>query len=158
MARGRMLSKSLSTSQKRGHLLDALGGPEPGRPLGEFAQALYPLLVAHADDWGRQEGDAYTVKYRVDPTSPRSQADFEAALCGLQEVGLIERYEHLGRQIIQIVNFDPHQVGLHKRTESTFPEPINGNPRNGEPMNGKPNHGPKKNRGPDASTALRVTM
>ena len=51
MARGRMLSKSLSTSTKRARLHRVLGPPCPtcGGSLAEFAQALYPLLVAHAD-------------------------------------------------------------------------------------------------------------
>jgi hypothetical protein len=124
MARGRMISKSLSTSQRWGRLFDRLGAPEPGAPLGEFARTLYPLIVAHSDDWGREEGDAYTVKLKVDPGSPRPLDDFEAALQGLHDVGLILLYEHEGRRLIQIAQFDPHQSGLHKRTDSSsYPPP-----------------------------------
>lgn len=120
MARGRMLSKSLSTSEKRARLHAALG------PLAEFAQALYPLLVAHADDFGREEGDVFTIKHRIDPASPRTVAEFERALQGLDAVGLIVWYEVEGRRCVQISNFEPHQSGLHKRTISRFPAP----PRN----------------------------
>ena len=114
MARGRMLSKTLSTSRKFARL-GILGG--------EFAQLLYPLLVAHADDFGRQSGDAFTVKHQVFPTSPRPEEDFDAALKAMMTERLIDRYvtgdEH--ELIIQILDFDRHQSGLHKRTISQFP-------------------------------------
>lgn len=117
MARGRMISKTLSTSQKRAALHTAV--PD----LAEFCQAIYPLLVAHADDFGRLQGDAFTVKHAIDPTSPRSLTDFERALQGLNDVGLIQWYLVQGRRFVQIENFDPHQIGLHKRTDSKFPDP-----------------------------------
>ena len=118
MARGRMISKSLSTSAKRARLHDVLG------PLAEFAQGLFPLLVVHADDFGRESGDAFTVRAVVDPTSPRTLADFETALGALAAVGLIERYRVGDRELLSIVEFDEHQTGLHKRTEArAFPPP-----------------------------------
>lgn len=114
MARGRMISKSLSTSRKYGRLYS--------EPLGEFCQALYPLLVAHADDFGRLEGDPYTVKHAIVPASPRTVLEIEQSLELLTSVGLIER----STEVIQVVDFDRHQTGLHKRTESQFPG-ISGN-------------------------------
>jgi hypothetical protein len=116
MARGRMLSKSLSTSEKRAALHGVAGR------LAEFAQQLYPLLLAHADDYGRQHGDIFTVKHAIDPSSPRSDADFALALKCLHNVGLIVWYEVGERKFIQITNFDQHQAGLHKRTAPRFPE------------------------------------
>jgi hypothetical protein len=117
MARGRMLSKSLSTSWKRARLHAVIG------PLAEFAQGLYPLLIAHADDFGREAGDVFTVKHQIDPTSPRSLDDFQQALAALHTVGLIVWYMADDRGVIQIVDYDAHQVGLHRRTHSKFPEP-----------------------------------
>lgn len=117
MARGRMIAKTLSTSQRFARLFEVT--PD----LAEFAQSLYPLLVAHADDFGRQQGDTFTVRHSVHPTSPRAAADFDTALQALHDVGLIVRYEARGRQCIQIAQFDRHQQGLHKRTESEFPGP-----------------------------------
>ena len=119
MARGRMLSKSLSTSVKRGRLPAVLG------PLAEFAQALYPLLVAHADDFGREIGDPFTVKSTVDPSSRRSILEFADALIGLKTVGLIRLYAvpESDRIVLEIVDFDAHQTGLHKRTQSRYPDP-----------------------------------
>lgn len=117
MARGRMIAKSLSTSQRYAQLHQVAGRR------AEFCQALYPLLVAHADDFGRLAGDVFTVKHMVVPTSPRSEADVGHALEALQRVGLIDWYDSDGRKCIQIWNFDAHQAGLHKRTRSAFPEP-----------------------------------
>lgn len=116
MARGRMISKSLSTSEKRA----ALHHVAPA--LAEFCQQLYPLLVAHSDDFGRLQGDPFTVKHAIDPTSPRPIPDFVSALEALNRVGLIAWYQAADqRRIVQIANFDPHQPGLHKRTKSMFP-------------------------------------
>lgn len=136
MARGRMVSKSFSTSQKRGALVERYGEPCPscGGSLAEYAQTLYLLLIAHADDFGRQEGGAFTVRHRVDPLSPRALTDLTRALAALDEVELIQWFtapDAPGKPVIAIVEFEGHQIGLHNRTRSKFPEPpgIPGNPR-----------------------------
>ncbi len=41
---------------------------------------LLSLLVVNADDFGRLEGDAFKVKHKVLPVSPRSEDDFETVL------------------------------------------------------------------------------
>ncbi len=121
MARGRMISKTLSTSEKRASLHQIV--PD----LAEFCQQLYPLLVAHSDDFGRLQGDPFTVKHAIDPSSPRGLADFERGLKALDAVGLLTWYELTGgRRYIQIAQFDQHQSGLHKRTTSSFPAPPSG--------------------------------
>jgi hypothetical protein len=116
MARGRMISKSLSTSRKFAELSRA-------GELTEFCQLLFPLLVSHADDHGRLSGDAFTVKFRVFPISPRPVEDFETAIHLLASVGMIDVYEAGDDKCIQISKFDDHQVGLHKRSASKIPEP-----------------------------------
>jgi len=113
-----MVAKSLSTSQRYGQL-HAIAGP-----LAEFCQALFPLLVAHSDDFGRLPGDVYTVKHLVMPATPRPDADVGLALQRLHEVQLIQWYQVNGRKYIQIEQFDVHQPGLHKRTASAIPEPL----------------------------------
>lgn len=119
MARGRMISKSLSTSERFASLEVHAG------PLCEFCQALYPLLVSHADDFGRQAGDVFTVKHLVHPTSKRSIEDFRAGLRALHESGLLIWYQVLGRQYLQVTNFEGHQSGLNKRTASKLPSSEN---------------------------------
>ena len=116
MARGRIISCSLSTSTKFYLLYKEAG------PLAEFCQSLYPLLVIHSDDCGRFAGDAFTVKMKCHPASPRSLDEFETALEALRSVGMIERGIVDGVACLQIVAFDQHQSGLHKRTESKLPE------------------------------------
>jgi hypothetical protein len=118
MARGRLISKSLGSSRRFAAL-----ATEAGR-LGEFAQTLYPLLVAHSDDFGRLSGDSFTVKHAVFPTSRRREQDFAAALGAMVKVGLIDGYTaEDGRLVIAIREFDTHQPGLSKRTNSRFPAP-----------------------------------
>lgn len=121
MARGRMISKSLSTSEKRAALHTSAG------KLAEFCQALYPLLIAHADDWGCLQGDVFTVKHLVDPTSPRRLRDFESALVSLHNVGLITWYQtDDGRQAIYIRGWFTHQqLKGHDKDgrKRTFSEP-----------------------------------
>jgi hypothetical protein len=117
MARGRLVSRTLGSSRKFAALHRVTNG------LGEFAGELYPLLIATSDDFGRQAGDALTVKLAVFPCSLRSEEEFAAAIALLHDVNLVEWYEANGRQIIQIVEFDEHQPNLHKRSESKFPPP-----------------------------------
>ena len=88
MARGRLLVKSLSTSQRFADLYSVAGR------LAECCQAMFPLLVAHADEWGRLAGDPFTIKRLVVPTSPRSEADVAKALTALDLVGLIRLVHH----------------------------------------------------------------
>lgn len=120
MARGRMISKSLSTSKKYAALY--------GQPHGLQAQAIYPLLVAHADDFGRLEGDAFTVKNSVVPASNWSETEILTVLGLLNAAQLIVWYEVERAMYLQIVDFERHQGGLHKRTASRFPR-VPGNSR-----------------------------
>lgn len=120
MARGRLVSRTLGSSRKFAALQKA------GGELCEFAQTLYPLLIACSDDFGRQAGDAFTVKLVVFPSSPRTQDEFALALASLASVGLVHWYEAPGGQVVEITEFTAHQPGLHKRTVSKFP-PFPGN-------------------------------
>jgi hypothetical protein len=120
MARARMLSRSLTTSRKFAKLQTTAA------ELSEFCQLLFPLLVTYSDDHGRMPGDAFTVKYSVFPVSPRSEAEFDLALDHLHQVGLLERYTVEDEQYLQILKFEVHQTGLHKRIASKYPSPPGG--------------------------------
>lgn len=117
MARGRMISRTLGTSSKK---FAQLRANHPA--IGLFAQALYPLLVACSDDFGRLDGDAFAVKHAVWPTAPESETDFDAALTALHAEALVVRYRVDDVTCLQIVDFERHQSGLHKRTASHFPD------------------------------------
>lgn len=116
MARGRVILRTLGSSRKFADVCAR------GARLGEFCQALYPLLVASSDDYGRLSGDAFTVKHAVFPTSRRTEAEFDASLDAMRAAGLVHRYVANGTQILQIVDFGKGQPNLHKRTPSQFPE------------------------------------
>ena len=112
-----MISKNLGSSRKF-QAVNAKCGK-----LGDFAQALFPLIVVNADDFGRLDSDAFTVKHKVFPVSPRTEEDFETVLQAMSAVGLIRFYESGGDRYLEIVNFDREQPGLHKRTKSDYPDP-----------------------------------
>ena len=119
MARGRMISKTLGSSRRFQLVAERASSPD----LSGFYQLLFVLIVSHADDFGRLEGDAFTIKHRVFPVSDRPESDFASALQVLHEVGLIVWYQVQQKQIVEVVNFSDHQQGLHKRTKSIFADP-----------------------------------
>src|SRR4051812_9410053 len=118
MARGRMISKTLGTSSKKFARLRTVAAD-----VGQFAQTLYMLLVVNADDFGRLQGDGWTVKHSVWPTAPEDEDSFARAIAAMHDVGLLVKYEVDGNVYLQVVKFDPHQQGIHKRTASKFPNP-----------------------------------
>jgi len=62
------------------------------------------------------------VKALCKPLSPRDPSDFDAALDEMAAAGLVERYRVDHRRYVQVLKWDEHQEGLHKRTKSDFPE------------------------------------
>jgi hypothetical protein len=117
MARGRLISRTLGSSRKFAALHQAAG------ELAEFAQTLYPLMVACSDDFGRLSGDAFSVRCAVFPSSPRREEEFAAVLLAMESVGLLILFDAGGQQVAQIAEFESHQPGLSKRTGSKFPAP-----------------------------------
>lgn len=124
-----MISKSLSTSEKFAGLVSMT-------PLAEFCHALYPLIVSHSDDFGRLQGDLFTVKHQCYPASSRTLEEFGAALQAMHEADLLIWYVAQGKRFVQIVQFEKHQQGLHKRTKSQFPR-VPGNSGNDEELPGQ---------------------
>jgi hypothetical protein len=120
MARGRFISKSISTSKK---FNSDLPGKCPNRPDSEFAQMLYLMLIPHTDDFGRMPGDGTSVKLSIIPGSSRNVQDVESALLLLHRVDLVTLYRTENSMFLQVTDFDAHQVGLHKRTASRYPNP-----------------------------------
>jgi len=117
MAKRRMISASLVTSERRARLFSIV--PD----LAEFCQVLHVDIITHSDDFGRMAGEPFTVKMTLAPASPRSIEDVARALLALHEAGHINWYVVDGRRFIQVEQFDKHQTGLHKRTQSDIPEP-----------------------------------
>jgi hypothetical protein len=113
-----MISKSWSTSKKRAAIYRQAGD------LAEFCLQLFPLVVAHSDDYGRLDADPETVKLVCDPGCPRPVEDFTAALRWFNAIGLVRLYTVDGDAWLQIEKFDEHQPGLlSKRTVAKNPAP-----------------------------------
>lgn len=113
MAEKRMISKVISISKKFNIQLT-----------DHFSRLLYLLIIPHSDDFGRLTGDPYKVKALILPMMEEVKfEDVEKSLANLHNAGLINWYELNEDRYIQIINFDEHQQGLHKRTRSKFPDP-----------------------------------
>jgi hypothetical protein len=117
MATRRMISRSMGCSEKFASLQTTENG------LADFCHALFPLLVVNADDFGRLQGDAFTVKHTCFPVSQHSVDDFESALIAMHRIGLIVRWQDRLRWFIQIVKFTQHQPGLLRNAKSLYPPP-----------------------------------
>ena len=113
MAEKRMISKVISISKKFNIGLS-----------DHFSRLLYVLLIPHSDDFGRLTGDPFKIKALILPMmEDATWIDVESSLGRLHNADLIVWYESSGEKYIQIINFDKHQTGLHKRTKSKFPDP-----------------------------------
>lgn len=113
MAEKRMVSKVISISKKFNISLNE-----------HFSRLLYLLLIPHSDDFGRLSGDPYKVKALILPMmSDVTWEQVKESLVKLHNSKLIIWYESDEEMYIQIINFEEHQQGLHKRTRSKFPEP-----------------------------------
>ena len=78
--------------------------------LTEFEQLLFTWMIPHADDWGILTGDPVELKLKVMPGTARQGQELTDALCHIEEVGLIWRYEPDGEgPLIQFRKWDDHQ-------------------------------------------------
>lgn len=113
MAEKRMISKVISISEKVNILPDL------------FDMLLFTWMIPHTDDFGRLVGSPVKVKALVVPMMDKTSKDVEQSLKRLHESELIDWYEINGDKYVQVINFEKHQSGLHKRTKSKFPESPN---------------------------------
>lgn len=112
MAKGRMLSKAVSTSQKLANLKS------------DSARLLWTWLLPHLDREGRFFAEASVVKgHAVPRLKNHTEKTIAEHLQQLADVGLILLYEVNGDTYLQYNQFDEHQSGLHKEREPTSPCP-----------------------------------
>lgn len=111
MAEKRMISKSISISERVNMLPDV------------FDMLLFTWIIPHTDDFGRLTGSPAKVKALVVPMLDKSFKEIERSLQNLHEAKLVIWYQVDEDKYIQVVKFDQHQQGLHKRTRSKLPEP-----------------------------------
>jgi hypothetical protein len=110
MARGRMISGSIATS-------------ESFHAMSEYARLTWCMILPHLDDYGTIEGSAAKLKGLTQPLSARSVAEVAAAVREIVDVEILTAYAVDGRVYLRAPSFDRHQVNLHKRTAPKFPDP-----------------------------------
>lgn len=120
MARRRSLSKSISISEQVDILSDR-------------AALFFTWMIPHADDFGRLPGSARKLAALVIPLKLNKPGwtvkEIESYLIEMSDAKdegnspLIYRYISENVQVIQLLTFDSHQDGLHKRTKSKYPDP-----------------------------------
>lgn len=112
MAEKRMLSKVISVSKKVNLRIS-----------NHFTRLFYTWLIPHTDDFGRLTGCPHKLRALIIPMLSETHEDVEKSLMELHNIDLIKWYEVNGEQYLQVINFEEHQQGLHKRTQSKIPDP-----------------------------------
>jgi hypothetical protein len=111
MATGRILKSQISVS-------------EQVNELSLKAALLFTWMIPHTDDFGRMPGSAKKVKAIVAPMRDDITCiDVDNALNEMRDKRLIYRYKVNDELFIEMIKFEAHQQGLHKRTKSKFPGP-----------------------------------
>ena len=107
MAKGRMLLKTISTSQKLANLPS------------DSARLLWTWLLPHLDREGRFQAEPPIVKgHAVPRLKHHTEKTVFAHLQQLADVGLILLYEVNGDRYLQYNQFDENQAGFHKDREA----------------------------------------
>lgn len=117
MAKGRMLNKSISVSEKVADLAAAVGND---------AALLFTWMIPHLDVEGRMQGGPRSIKAAVVPMLDTiTAADVDRYLGAAEELGIIERYEAGGKRYVSFPGFAEEQTGLRKDREraSVIPPP-----------------------------------
>lgn len=113
MARGRMLNKTVSLSQKFANLPD------------DTCRLLATWSIAFLDYRGVFYAEPAIVRSQVMPLSDDiTNAKIAVYLQAMEDVGLIARFEANDRKWMQWPGFGDNQIGLRRKRESTdFPAP-----------------------------------
>lgn len=117
MARGRILSKSISHSVKIARLYQL--NPD----LGEFSALLFSWIIPHTDDFGQISADPMSIKFEVLSNSPRNIDEIQEAIYMLYKVKLIQLGDCDNEPVLVVINSEEHQSFRSDRTkQNKFPE------------------------------------
>jgi hypothetical protein len=113
MAKGRIISKSITVSQR----VARLSTP--------WVKLLYTWLIPHVDDFGRFHADPDIIKGTVFPKEKYVTANkLSIWITELKEAGLINLYLHNGDTFLEIIDFEEHQYFRSDRPrKAEYPEP-----------------------------------
>lgn len=118
------MTKQFATPGPRAIHPELCDSPGLGR-CGVLANALFPRLIAMADDQGRLVGDPYSVLVQCMGRLLRqvSVDQLEDALAELAREDAVQLYEERGQQYIQIVSWWRWQNGQRRAYPSRWPAP-----------------------------------
>ncbi len=116
MARGRMVSGSISESRKFAALDNHLH------------RLIYLMVMPHVDKAGRFEADPILITGKCLTRLNVDASTVEAWLKDGVKTGLLRVYEARGIRVLEIVNFTDHNTPHHKEPASKLPSPEEGAP------------------------------
>lgn len=116
--------KQYGTPGPRAIYPEMCDSPSLGR-CGVLANALFPRLIAQADDQGRLAGDAHDVALTCLPKMLRAItiSDVEDALVQLEAAAMLQRYEVRGERYVQLVQWWRWQASQRRAYPSRWPAP-----------------------------------
>lgn len=97
MARGRIISQSISNSRKVAEVSDQ-------------SALLFTWIQPHTDDYGRIEGGADDVLFSIVPRRGWTEEQVESYLKELWAVGLLKAYHENGKRYLEVYGFEEHQT------------------------------------------------
>lgn len=111
MARGRMLSFSISESHQVASLPDHL------------ARLIFTWLLPHADAMGRYSAHPMVIAGKVLTLLAIESECIIRALVAMHAAGLIQLYEAKGQPYLVFLGWERHQTIRHDREKAKYPEP-----------------------------------
>jgi hypothetical protein len=118
------MTKQFGTPGPRAIYPEMCDSPSLGR-CSILANALFPRLVAKADDQGRLAGDAYGLLVQCMGRHMRDVRvdQLEDALAELEGAGVLARYAAEGAQYVQLLSWWRWQTGQRRAYPSRWPAP-----------------------------------
>lgn len=114
MARGRILDKRLSKSDKFAELKK------------DRSRVLYCMILPHLDVEGRFSGDPRDIKEDCCPRLQYSKKQIAESIIELNDVGLLILYDANGKPYLEFSKFEDFQTGIRRdrEGESKIPAPL----------------------------------
>jgi hypothetical protein len=117
-----MLSYELSSSEKFSEYEEMLRGTN----LLGYGLILYPLLIAHSDDFGNFSASPWDIKMQIIPSFDVDKEQIDNILKLLEKTNLVEIYNIEEKPFLHITNFKKYQSIRHPKAR--FPKkPESGN-------------------------------
>lgn len=132
MARGRMISATISVSRKFAALAN------------DTHRLIYLMVLPHVDKAGRYEADPVLIKGQCLTRLDIEPSTVEAWLKDAVKTGLLRVYKVGELRVLEIVDFLKHNTPHYKEPDSGYPPPDAGTPMYTEETNVAPTSGQRR--------------